>query len=61
MMRAIIERGKDEGSIRHDVDVEWMIAMLVSPIIGAVMTHQDPVTKRQVDFIVDTVLRGVAP
>jgi hypothetical protein len=38
-----------------------MIAMLVSPIISAVMTRQDPVTKRQVDFIVDTVLRGVAP
>ena len=61
IMRAIIERGKDEGSIRQDVDVEWMIAMLVSPIISAVMTHQDPVTKRQVNFIVDTVLRGVAP
>lgn len=61
MMRAIIQRGKDEGTIRPDVDPEWMIALIVSPIISSVMTHQDAVTKRQVDFTVDTVLRGVAP
>jgi AcrR family transcriptional regulator len=58
---AIIERGKAEGHIRPDVDPEWMIALLVSPIISAVLTHQDPVTAEQVEFNLDTVLRGVAP
>jgi AcrR family transcriptional regulator len=61
IMRAIIDRGIAEGSIRADVDRQWMIAMLVSPIITAVMTHQDRVTGQQIDFTVDTVLRGVAP
>ena len=60
-MRAIVERGVAEGSIRPDVDKQWMIAMLVSPIITAVMTHQERVTRQQIDFTVDTVLRGVAP
>jgi AcrR family transcriptional regulator len=61
VLRRIIARGVDEGSIRADVDPEWVIAMLVSPIISAALTHQDPISRRQVEFIVDTVLRGVAP
>lgn len=61
VMRRIIERGVAEGSVRADVDPEWVIAMIVSPIISAALTHQDPISRRQVEFIVDTVLRGVQP
>lgn len=60
-MRAIIQRGIDEGSIRSDVDPEWVIAMVASPIIAAALTHQDALPRRQLEFVVDTVLRGVAP
>ncbi len=61
VMRSIIERGIADGSIREDIDVQWMIALLISPIVTAVMTHQNRVTRQQIDFTVDTVLRGVAP
>jgi AcrR family transcriptional regulator len=60
-MRRIVQRGIDEGSIRSDVDPEWVIAMIASPIIAAALTHQDALPRRQLEFIVDTVLRGVAP
>jgi len=33
VMRRIIERGVAEGSIRADVDPEWVIAMLAAPVI----------------------------
>lgn len=60
-MRGIIQRGIAEGSIRSDVDPEWVIAMVASPIIAAALTHQDALPRRQLEFVVDTVLRGVAP
>jgi AcrR family transcriptional regulator len=61
VMRRIIQRGIDEGTIRDDVDPEWVIAMLASPVISAALTHQDALPNRQLEFVVDTVLRGVAP
>jgi AcrR family transcriptional regulator len=60
VMRRIIKRGIAEGSIRDDADPEWVIAMLVAPIISATLTHQETLPRRQVEFIVDTVLRGVS-
>lgn len=60
-LRRIIQRGIDEGSIRADADPEWVISMLCSPVIAASLTHQDALPRRQLEFILDTVLRGVAP
>jgi len=60
-MRRVIQRGVAEGSIRDDVDPEWVISMLAAPVISAALTHQDPLPDAQLEFIVDTVLRGVAP
>jgi len=60
-MRSVIERGIAEGGIRADVDPEWVIALLVSPIISAALTHQDALPRRQIEFIVDTVLAGLHP
>jgi len=59
--RRIIERGIAEGLIRADTDIEVIMSLLVSPIINATLTHQPALTDRQLEFIVDTVLRGVAP
>jgi AcrR family transcriptional regulator len=61
VMRRVIERGIAEGSIRPDVDTEWVISMLSGPVVSAALTHQDPLSRRQLEFIVDTVLQGVAP
>jgi AcrR family transcriptional regulator len=61
MMRRIIQRGIAEGSIRADAKAEWVIAMLASPVIGSALTHQPALPNRQLEYIVDTVLKGVAP
>jgi AcrR family transcriptional regulator len=61
VLRRVIERGFAEGRIRPDADPEWVISMLSAPVISAALTHQDPLPRRQLEFIVDTVLRGVAP
>ncbi|HEY3630143.1 MAG TPA: TetR/AcrR family transcriptional regulator [Jatrophihabitantaceae bacterium] len=61
VMRGIIQRGIDDGSIRAGVDPDWVMALLTSPVISAAFTHQDAPSNRQLEFIVDTVLRGVAP
>jgi AcrR family transcriptional regulator len=60
--RSIIERGITEGSIRPDVDVDAVIEMLASPVIVAVMGHREAqLTRRHVEFVVETVLAGIAP
>jgi len=61
VLRRIIRRGIDEGMVRADADPEWVIALLTSPVISAAFTHQEAPSNRQLEFIVDTVLKGVAP
>jgi AcrR family transcriptional regulator len=61
VLRAVLQRGVADGLIRPDVDLQWAIDMLVAPVIVAVMTHKERVSPRQVQFTVDTVLRGLAP
>lgn len=60
-MRRVIERGIAEGTIRADVDPEWVSTLLASPTIAAALTHQDVLPQRQLEFIVDTVLAGLRP
>jgi AcrR family transcriptional regulator len=62
LTRSVIERGIAEGSIRPDVDVNAVVGMLAAPVIVAVMTHgENALTKRHVEFVVETVLAGLAP
>ena len=60
-MRRVIERGIAEGRIRSGVNPDWVSSLLVAPIISAALTHQDALPKRQLEFIVDTVLAGLRP
>ena len=61
ILREIIERGVKEGLIRPDVDVEGVIPLLTAPVISAALTHQERLPPEQIEFVVDTVLRGLAP
>jgi AcrR family transcriptional regulator len=61
VLRSVLQRGISEGLIRPDVDLQWAIDMLVAPVILAVMAQKERVSPRQVQFTVDTVLRGLAP
>jgi AcrR family transcriptional regulator len=59
--RSILQRGVDEGIIRAEVDLDDVIDMLSAPTIVAVMTLKERITAAQVEFVVDTVLTGIAP
>jgi hypothetical protein len=61
VLTAVLRRGVDEGLIRDDADLEWVRQMITAPIMAATLTFKDRVSRAQVEFTVDTVLRGVAP
>ena len=58
---AVLRRGVQDGQIRPDVDLTWVIDLLVAPVLVAVLTHRPHVSRAQLEFTVDTVLRGIAP
>lgn len=61
MTNKVIQRAIDERVIRPDVDVDLVRQLLTSPILAAAITHRDRFSRAQVEFIVDTVLAGLAP
>lgn len=56
-----VKRARDEGLIRTDADLVSVRQLLTSPILAAAFTHNERTTRAQLAFVVDTVLRGVAP
>ncbi len=56
----VLRRGVDEGLIRPDVDLQLVLDLLIAPIVAAMMTHRPTPTPEQVEFTLDTVLRGIA-
>jgi AcrR family transcriptional regulator len=60
-MNRILARGIDEGIIRADADLAWVRQLITAPILSAALTLKERVPLVQVEFSVDTVLRGVAP
>jgi AcrR family transcriptional regulator len=60
-MHTVLRRAADEGIIRPDVELTWVRQLLVSPISATTLTFKPRVTRRQVEFTVDAVLRGLAP
>ena len=60
-MDDVLRRAVDEGLISPDVDLGWVRQLLAAPIMAAVLTHKERVTRAQVEFTLDTVLRGLAP
>jgi AcrR family transcriptional regulator len=60
-IRAVLQRGIDEGSIRPDVDLAWVIGLISAPVVLAVLTNQPGATAAQVEFTIDLVLDGLRP
>lgn len=60
-MDQALERAVDEGLIRPDADLAWVRQLLCAPIMASVLTLKERVTRAQVEFTLDAVLRGVAP
>jgi AcrR family transcriptional regulator len=61
VMRNVLRRGVEEGLIRDDVDLTQVLDLLVAPAIAAGMTLRTKLTKRNAEFVVDTVLAGLRP
>jgi AcrR family transcriptional regulator len=61
VLKAILARGVEEGLIDPGADHDWVLQLLVAPIIAAGMTHQDRITAEHIEFNVDVILRGVSP
>jgi AcrR family transcriptional regulator len=61
VMEDVLRRAVDEGLIRPDVDLRWVRQLLGAPVIAAVLTLKERVTRAQLEFTLDTVLRGLAP
>lgn len=60
-LRDCLQRGVDAGEIDPDADLNWAVDLLVAPVIAAGLTHQRRMATKQIEFIVDTILRGIAP
>jgi AcrR family transcriptional regulator len=61
LMRAVLTRGIEEGTIRGDLDLQWVIDMLGAPVVLAVLTRQPSATEAQIEFTVDLMLAGLRP
>jgi AcrR family transcriptional regulator len=61
VFRAVLDRGVEEGLIDSGVDLDWLIDLLVSPVVAAGLTHQPKLGRNRIEFILDAVLDGVAP
>ena len=61
VMFAVLRKGVEDGEIRADVDLQWVIDLLVAPVMVAVLTHRPHVSRAQLAFTIDTILRGIAP
>jgi AcrR family transcriptional regulator len=60
-MNGVLARGVAEGLLRPGIDLDWTRQLLTSPIMAATLTLKDRITTAQVEFVVDTVLSGLAP
>jgi hypothetical protein len=60
-MFAVLRKGVEDGEIRADVDLQWVNDLLVAPVMVAVLTHRPHLSRAQLEFTIDTILRGIAP
>jgi AcrR family transcriptional regulator len=60
-MHEALVRAVDVGVIRPDVDLVRARRLLASPILSAAFTLKARVTRSELEFVVDTVLAGLAP
>lgn len=60
VIRACLQRGVDAGELDPKADLNWAVDLLVAPVVTAGLTHQRRFSAAQVEFIVDTVLRGLS-
>ena len=60
-VRALIERAVDEGSLRREVDPEFIGELIYAPIYFRLLSRSGPLDDAFAETVVATVLAGVAP
>lgn len=60
VIRDCLQRGVDAGDLDPSADLNWAVDLLLAPVIAAGLTHQPRFSRAQAEFVVDTVLRGLA-
>ncbi|TYK52481.1 TetR/AcrR family transcriptional regulator [Actinomadura decatromicini] len=56
-----LRRGREQGELRADVDVDAVVEMLYAPLYYRLLLRTRPVTSEQVADIIDTAFEGLAP
>jgi AcrR family transcriptional regulator len=59
VIRDCLQGGVDAGDLDPAADLNWAVDLLVAPVIAAGLTHQARFSAAKVEFVVDTVLRGL--
>ena len=57
---AVVERGRDRGEIRADVDLDLVPALFCGPLFFRRLMMRKTTDAAQVEVIVDSVLAGLA-
>jgi AcrR family transcriptional regulator len=60
-VRSVLERAKDRGQLRADVDLELLIDGLVGTVFARATALDHPVDEGLVDSLVELVLAGASP
>lgn len=59
-LREVLERGKQRGDVRKDIDIEVAFAALAGPLFFRRLVLHDRTSREQVAIVVDQALRGLA-
>lgn len=59
VLRGLLERGIQEGTIGPATDIELIIDLFVGPLVHRMLWQVDTVTEAQIGYLVDTVLAGL--
>jgi AcrR family transcriptional regulator len=58
---ARLERAREQGQIRDDVDLEDIVELLYAPMYYRLLLHTRPITTKQVDAVLDLIFAGLTP
>jgi AcrR family transcriptional regulator len=59
--RAMLERARARGEVAADVDADAVLLVALSPLLLVPLLYRRELTRRELDRIVDLVLRATAP
>lgn len=59
--RKRLERARDDGQLRADVDLDDVVELLYAPLYYRLMLRTRPVTQQQVDDVLELAFTGLRP